>query len=205
MRWFDVKWFSGRRAILLPLFGAGIGAIGAAIESRFTGVFPDPVATFAIAALWTALALLPREQQRFGSARATAIAAAMAVRWLAIHHLATSQALAAFVAAQTVPRSAMIALAWGSRPAHSGAGYAFSSTLTTWIALAAIAAGSAAAFVCGFRPGATMIAGAYLILRAVRWFAYRQSGGVNADALGAMQLLTELFVLLMFDCAACRW
>jgi cobalamin synthase len=203
MRWFDVKWFAGRRAILLPVYGAAIGAIGAAVYLKSPKALPNSAAAFLAAALWTALALLPREQTT--RVNVIAIGAAFAVRWLAIDHLATGAVLPIFVAAQTVPRAAMIVLAWMSRPAPSGSGYAFSSTLNTWIALIAMAMGIAAAFACGLRPAAMILAGAYLIGRLVQWISYRVRGGLNAESLGVTQLSIELYVLLIFDCATCRW
>ena len=196
-----MRWFDGRRAILLPLCGAAMGAIGA----FFYAELPIPFAALLIAVTWSALAFVPRESERFGIADAVNMAAAAAVRWLAIEHLATGRALTIFIAAQAVPRAAMIVLAWVSRPAPAGAGYAFSSTLETWMALIAMAAGFAAAFACGLRPAAMILAGAYLIGRLVQWISYRVRGAVNADSFGAAQLLTELYVLLLFDCAACKW
>ena len=139
------------------------------------------------------------------------MAAGVAVRWLAIDGLALG-ALASeralvevFIAVQTVPRAAMVAIAWVSRPTGEGAGFGFSSALPTPGALIAISEGVAAALLCGLRPGLAILAGAYVIIRGVRWFWYREAGGVNADTFGATQLLIEIFVLLLFTCGACRW
>ncbi len=213
LNWFDVKWFRGRFAISYPLYGAAIGGIGAmayfVIPNLYVPRAPSPLpiwlAEFVVATLWGALAFAPSERRRFGGADAIVVAASIAIRWLAIDHLATMRVLAIFMAAQAVPRATVIALAWASRPAPSGVGYTFSSTLNTWIALVAMAEGCVAAFACGFRPAAMMLAGAYLIARLVRWLSYRYRGGVSADSLGTAQLLTEFFVLLLFDCSACRW
>jgi cobalamin synthase len=207
----------GARVIFLPLYGAAIGMIGAYLwlidivlrASPDARLAPSMISTLAI--FWGVLAFVPRERQRFGMADASIMAAGIAVRWLAIDGLALG-ALASeralvevFIAVQTVPRAAMVAIAWVSRPTGEGAGFGFSSALTTPVALIAISEGVAAALLCGLRPGLAILAGAYVIIRGVRWFWYREAGGVNADTFGATQLLIEIFVLLLFTCGACRW
>jgi cobalamin synthase len=206
----------GSRAIFLPLYGAAIGAAGAyvCLVDGVLEALPDSSpARWMIPALgifWGVLAFAPRERRRFGMADVVIMAAGIGIRWLAIDGLAmgtlaSERVWGIFIAAQTVPRAAMVAIAWVSRPAGEGAGYEFSSTLTTPGALMAITEGVAAALLCGLRPGLAILAGAYVIIRAVRWFSYRYAGGVNADSFGATQLLIEMFVLLLFTCEACRW
>lgn len=194
----------GPRAILLPLFGAAIGAIGALVYTGSAKTFPISAIELVIAALWGVLAF-PYERRSIGVVGAIVIAASIAARWFALEALVPGRVLEVFIAAQTVPRAAIIALAWVSRPAGTGIVYEFSSTLTTPAALIAMALGTGAALLCGLRPGAMILVGAYLIIRAVRWFSYRYIGGVNANSFGATQLLIEMFVLVMFTCAACRW
>ena len=63
----------------------------------------------------------------------------------------------------------------------------------------------AAALLGGLRVGLVMIVGAYLIVRAARWYFYRRLGGVNGDCLGAVEQLLEIFVLLLFTCRNCSW
>lgn len=208
-----LRFLMGPRAILFPLFGAVIGAIGAGVyfaalhlySSRAGTGAPIALDALLVAALWGALAFVPHEHRRFGITSAMVIAATGVVRWLAIDAQVSGRLLEVFIAAQTVPRAAMVAIAWASRPSGPGAGYAFSSSLTTPAALIAITEGAAAALLCGLRPGLAILAGAYVIIRAVRWFSYRYAGGVNADSFGATQLLIEMFVLLLFTCGACRW
>jgi len=203
----------GPRVIFLPLYGAAIGAIGAGIYFGILYLYlpggaaamPIRLDELLVAALWGALAFLPHERRRFGITSAIAIAAGIAIRWLAIDALIPGRTIEVFVAAQTIPRAAFVAIAWVSRPAGEGTGVGFSSTLTTPAALIAITEGVAAALLCGLRPGLAILAGAYVIIRAVRWFSYRYAGGVNADSFGATQALIEIFVLLLFTCGACRW
>src|SRR5271170_3827832 len=137
----------GPRAILFPAFGALIGAIGAGIYLGLPrGATALPIIDeVLIAALWGALAFAPHEDRRFGIASAISITASIAIRWFAIDALVPGPVVQVFIAAQTVPRAAVVAIAWASRPAAAGAGLAFSSTLTTPVALIAIAEGIAAA------------------------------------------------------------
>jgi cobalamin synthase len=206
----------GQRVILLPLFGAAIGAMGAGIYFAVLHLWGMDVARGAtaltikldellVATLWGALAFLPRERRSIGVAGAVTVAASIAIRWLAIDALVPGRTIEVFIAGKTVPRAAMVAIAWASRPSGEGAGFEFSSALRTPAALIAIAEGVAAALLCGLRPGLAILAGAYVIIRAVRWFSYRYGGGVNANSFGATQLLIEIFVLLLFTCGACRW
>ena len=92
----------------------------------------------------------------------------------------------------------MVALAWVSRPSGDGLGLAFTSSLTTTGALAAIAQGLAAAMLPGWRPGLLIVAGAYLIVRGARTYFYKRIGGVNGDCLGATEQLLEIFILVLF-------
>lgn len=203
----------GPRAIFLPLYGAAIGAIGAGVYLAFLHLYlqggaaalPIKLDELLVATLWGALALLPHERRSIGVAGAITFVASIALRWLAIDALVPGRTIEVFIAAQTVPRAAIVATAWVSRPSGEGAGHGFSSALTTPVALIAIAEGVAAALACGLRPGLAILAGAYVIIRAVRWFSYRYAGGVNADSFGTTQLLIEMFVLLLFTCGACRW
>jgi cobalamin synthase len=194
--------FRGPRAVLLPLYGAVLGAAGAWIYHQ--QALPSPVAAALVAILWGAVAFVPH-QRNPGIQVWVVLAAAMVLRCMLIGGVPGINVVAIFVAAQTVPRAALIAIAWVSRPAGEGVAYEFSSTLTTPVSLIGMLIGVAAALWCGVRPAAMIVVGTYLIIRAVRWFAYRYAGGVNGNLLGVTQLFTELFVLGMFTCVACRW
>jgi len=219
----------GRAAIFFPLVGAILGAAGAGIYIGLSLALPPTIAALATVAFWTAISGVLHEDgladvadalragrtqekmlailkdSRIGTYGAVAIVLSILARWQALDHLAFSPVLEILIAAQAVPRAAIVALAWVSRPAGTGLGQAFASTLTTPAALIAIAQGILAAFACGLRPGLAIILGSYLILRAARWYFYRRIGGVNGDCLGAAEQFVEIYILVLFTCRACSW
>ena len=134
--------FRGPRAVLLPLYGAVLGAAGAWIYHQ--QALPSPVAAALVAILWGALALVPH-QRNPGIQVWVVLAAAMVLRCMLIGGVPGINVVAIFVAAQTVPRAALIAIAWVSRPAGEGVAYEFSSTLTTPVSLIGMLIGVAAA------------------------------------------------------------
>jgi len=219
----------GGAAAFFPLVGALLGAAGAGIFTGMARALPLPIAALATVAFWAAISGVLHEDgladaadafragrsrekmaailkdSRIGTYGAVAIVLSIVARWQAIEHLATPGILPVFIAAQAVPRAAMVALAWVSRPAGTGLGQAFSSTLTTPAALIAIAQGIGAALASGLRPGLTIVLGSYLILRLAQWYFYRRIGGVNGDCLGASEQILEIFVLVLFTCRTCSW
>lgn len=186
----------GRSAIFFPLAGAILGAAGAAVYLAASFVLPGSVAALLTVAFWTGFPGMLKGRRIFG---VVAMVVSVAVRWQALEHLATPRMLEACIAAQAVPRAAMVALAWVSRPAGTGPDLAFSSTLTTPVALAAIAQGAVAAMARGLRPGLVMVAGSYLTIRMARWYCYRRIGGVNGDGLRATGQLLEIVVLALLS------
>jgi cobalamin synthase len=99
------------------------------------------------------------------------------------------------LAAHTISRALVIAMAWMSRP--TAAGMALSRKLDSISAGFAIACGAVTAFLFGFRPGFIMTLVGILILRLVRQRYYTQLGGVNTTALSLTQHATELSTLLI--------
>lgn len=219
----------GRSAVFFPLIGAVLGAAGAAIYTGLARAIPNSLAALLTVAFWTAITGVLHEDgladiadalragrtqekmlailkdSRIGAYGAVAIVISIVARWQAIEHLADARVLEIFIAAQAVPRAAMVALAWVSRPVGTGLGLAFSSTLSTPVALIAIAQGIAAAFLCGVRGGITIVVVAYLAIRIARWYFYRRIGGINGDCLGATEQMLEIFILVLFTCQACSW
>jgi adenosylcobinamide-GDP ribazoletransferase len=219
----------GRAAAFFPLVGAILGAAGAGVFILASAAFPVSIAALATVAFWILVSGILHEDgladvadavragrgqerilsilkdSRIGTFGAIAILLSVLARWQALEFLATPRVVETLIAAQAVPRAAMVAMAWCSRPAGSGLGAALSSTLTTPAALLAIAQGVAAALLCGWRPGFAMIAGSVLIVQAARALFYRRLGGVNGDCLGFTEQVLEIFVLVLFACRSCAW
>jgi adenosylcobinamide-GDP ribazoletransferase len=216
----------GQAAAWFPLVGAALGAIGASVYIALGKVLPQSLAALATVAFWAAasgvlhedgladvadalragrtpermLAIL--KDSRIGTFGAVAVVLSILARWQALEHITAPNVLCLCIAAQAVPRAAMVGLAWTSRPVGTGAGYELASTLTTPAAIAALAQGLAAALLCGVWMGIEIVLGCYLIARAAQWYFYRRLGGVNGDCLGATEQILEIFVLLLFTVKA---
>ncbi len=190
---FGVLRWGGRRALLIPLIGVALGSVGALLAPHYV----------LVAILWTLAAMLPHESDDLSKLAITTISSGIA-RWILLGWFGGSNILACFIAVETVPRAAMIAIAWTSRPENSGRIDPFLARLTTPVALGSIAIGAIAALASGTRAGIVIILGCYLLIRAIRWFSYRMISGINAETLGITQLLSELLVLFLFGCASCR-
>jgi len=219
----------GRAAIFFPVVGALIGAAGAGLYLAFGAVLPSALASLIVVAFWASISGVLHEDgladvadalragrskakmlailkdSRIGTFGAVAIVLSVVARWQAVDHLATPRVLETLIAAQSVPRAAIVALAWVSRPVGTGLGLAFSSTLTSTAAVLAILQGIIAAFACGLRPGITIILGAYLAVRLAQSYFYRRIGGINGDCLGATEQILEIFILVLFTCRNCSW
>jgi adenosylcobinamide-GDP ribazoletransferase len=219
----------GRSAALFPLVGAMLGAAGAFIYFETAKAIPASLAALLTVAFWTLISgsmhedgladvadalragrspekmLAILKDSRIGTYGAVAIVLSFLARWQAVEQLADPRPLEILIAAQAVPRAAMVALAWISRPAGTGLGFEFSSTLTTPVALIAIAQGIVAAFLCGPRAGIVIVAASYAVIRVARWYFYRRIGGVNGDCLGATEQILEIVMLVLFTCRACSW
>lgn len=212
----------GRAAIFFPMVGAVLGAAGAGLFIAASIVLPASLAALLAVTFWTLItgalhedgladvadamrAGRSREKMvailkdsRIGTYGAVAIVLSLMARWQALQHVPAARILAVCVLAQAVPRAAMVALAWLSRPSGDGLGLAFCSSLTTTGSLTAIAQGVAASMLLGWRPGLLILAGAYLIVRGARTYFYKRIGGVNGDCLGATEQLLEIFILVLF-------
>ncbi len=219
----------GRAAMFFPLVGAILGGAGAGLYLALGSFLPSPITSLTVVAFWAAISGVIHEDgladvadalragrsqarmlailkdSRIGTFGAVAIVLSILARWQALEHLTTDRLIEVFIASQAVPRAAIVALAWISRPAGTGLGLAFSSTLSTGAAVTAIAQGIAAALFCGLRPGAAIILGSYLAIRLAQAYFYRRIGGVNGDCLGATEQVLEISVLILFTCRNCSW
>jgi adenosylcobinamide-GDP ribazoletransferase len=212
----------GRSAIFFPLVGAMLGAAGAGLFMAASFILPTSIAALIAVTFWTMITGVLHEDgladvadamragrtrermlailkdSRIGTYGAVAIVLSIVARWQALDHIPAPRILEVCIVAQTVPRAAMVSLAWLSRPSGDGLGYAFSSSLTTTGSLIAIAQGVIASMLLGWRPSLLILAGAYLIVRGARTYFYKRIGGVNGDCLGATEQLLEIFILILF-------
>jgi len=219
----------GKAAAFFPLVGGMLGAAGAGVFLLASAAFPISIAALATVGFWVVISGILHEDgladvadavragrsrdrmlailkdSRIGTYGAIAVLLSVLARWQALEFLATPRVLEVLIASQAVPRAAIVAMAWCSRPAGSGLGAALASTLGTPAALVAIAQGAAAALLCGWRPGLILIAGSVLVVQALRGWFYRRLGGINGDCLGFTEQVLEIFVLVMFTCGSCRW
>jgi len=219
----------GKAAALFPLVGGMLGAAGAGIFLLASAAFPVSIAALATVGFCVVISGVLHEDgladvadavragrsrdrmlailkdSRIGTYGAVAVLLSVLARWQALESLATPRVLEVLIASQAVPRAAIVAMAWCSRPAGSGLGAALASTLGTPAALVAIAQGAVAALLCGWRPGLILIAGSVLVVQALRGWFYRRLGGVNGDCLGFTEQVLEILVLVMFTCGSCRW
>jgi adenosylcobinamide-GDP ribazoletransferase len=219
----------GRAAAWFPVVGAILGAAGAGIYLAAARALPTSLAALACVAFWTAASGVLHEDgladvadalragrtrdhmltilkdSRIGTFGAVAVVLSVLARWQALQYFTGPNILAVCMAAQAVPRAAMVGLAWTSRPVGTGLGYALASTLRTPAALAALVQGVIAAFLCGARAGVVIVAGSFVIVRLARTYFYKRIGGVNGDCLGATEQLIEIFILGLFACAVCSW
>ena len=219
----------GKAAVFFPLVGAMLGAAGAGIYLLASSAFPSSIAALATVAFWVVISGVLHEDgladvadavragrsrdrmlailkdSRIGTYGAVAVLLSVLARWQALEFLATSRVVEVLIASQAVPRAAIVAMAWCSRPAGSGLGAALAVSLSTPAAVAAMAQGAAAALLCGWRPGLILIAGSVLVVQALRGWFYRRLGGINGDCLGFTEQVLEIFVLVMFTCGSCRW
>ena len=219
----------GRAAAFFPLVGAMLGAAGAGIYLLTAAAFPISIAALATVAFWIVISGVLHEDgladvadavragrsrerilsilkdSRIGTYGAVAILLSVLARWQALEFLAAPSTVVTLIASQAVPRAAIVAMAWCSRPAGSGLGFELASTLSTPSAVAAMAQGAVFALLCGWRPGLAMIAGSVLIVQASRAWFYLRIGGVNGDCFGFTEQLLEIFILIMFACRSCAW
>jgi adenosylcobinamide-GDP ribazoletransferase len=212
----------GRAAVFFPLIGAILGAAGAGVMIAASFVLPISIAALLTVAFWTIVSGVLHEDgladvadamrvgrsrakmlailkdSRIGTYGAVAIVLSIVARWQALQHVPPARILLVCIVVQSVPRAAMVVLAWTSRPSGDGLGLAFLSSLTTTGAILALAQGLIASMLLGWRPGLLIVAGTYLIVRGARAYFYKRIGGINGDCLGATEQLVEIFVLILF-------
>lgn len=149
----------------------------------------------AVVMFWTAVPLLLGEPFATGATGRVVILLSLLFEWQFFQlAVAEHDALMVCIAAQAVPRAAVLALAWISRPAATPPSY--TRSLDSTGALLAMALGMAAAFLTGWFSGMLILAACYLATRLLRVWAYKNTGGVDQKTLAYAHRVLEICVLL---------
>jgi adenosylcobinamide-GDP ribazoletransferase len=133
-----------------------------------------------------------------------ALIVSIALRWQALPLISTPL-LPSFVAAQSIPRAAMVVLGYVSRPAGDGLGAQFCAQLSFLTAVLVAIQGIAAAMWCGWRPGLVLLCLTGALIIAARLYFDRRLGGITGDCLGATSQVVEITILLTLSCQNCSW
>lgn len=144
------------------------------------------------------------KDSRIGVHGAIALVLSTLLRWQALSGLLID-ALPAMAASQALPRAALVALAWTSRPLAGGSGAWLCATLTSGVAIGAILQGLLVASLLGWKLAVLCVSGSILIVRAVWIWFHARLGGINGDCLGATAVLIECYVLVLFACRRCTY
>jgi len=201
------KYFpSGRVAGLYPLFGLMLVlALVGQVYSLFNFRLGDfPIDEYLIVAVWTVLSLAFGEYRVKGLWGATFLVAtwlsrAWALPQINFHLYAGGSIFVAIIVAQVVPRAALIALAWVTRPGVAGPAKELAATLTTSSALSAIALGlvsiALGGYYCGWLYAITILLLTYIAVQLMRLWFNRLAHGVTADGLGLLRQVLEVAFL----------
>jgi adenosylcobinamide-GDP ribazoletransferase len=216
----------GKSALFFPLVGAWLGILGAALLDSIRYQIPFTLAALLVLAFWALITgglhedgftdcadafragrsrdriLAILKDSRIGAHGALALVLSTLIRWQALSAIAVDP-VAALAAAQGLPRAAAVAMAWVTPPAGAGLGFTLSSTMTTPVALAAIAQGLLLAAWCGGLLSLILITGAVMIVAAARRYFMLRIGGVTGDCMGALAHVVEIFCLVVFTCRSC--
>ncbi len=217
----------GQSALFFPLVGAVLGWVGAHWYGFLSAWLGASLAALLIVAAWIWITgglhedgladvadafgqrsrdrmMAVLKDSRIGSFGAAALILAILIRWQALVRM-PALPVAELVAAMTMSRAALVAMAWVSRPVGQGLGAQFAASLTTIPALLVIAQGTGAAFLMDYRGAIMLLAVSAAVFFALnRWFDARL-GGINGDCLGATCLITETVLLVMLSCRNCFW
>jgi len=199
------------KAALWPLYGAALGGAGAALFVSAIQFLPVGLAALAVVLFWASVSQVVREDVLFGAPRGPLSPLQIAARvllaaiWVTafLHESAGGgvtrtgvlRMTAAAIAAQTMSRAGVVAMAWTSRPAARG--LELTACLSTGAAASALLIGLLAALIYGLRIGAALVVGAYLILRTARGWFYQQREGIDGSDIAHARMLVEGFAALV--------
>ena len=210
-----------RGAMSFPVVGAGIGLAAAGIRLGAARIFPGSIAALlALGFLMVITGALHEDgladvfdafragrsperiqailkDSRIGVYGAAALLIITLLRWQAIEFI-DGGAVPALVAAAGASRGVMVVFAHISRPLGDGLGKAFCLGLRRRDVVLAGLQSAALPFLCGSAAGALGLCGNALAILAARAYFHRRAGGVTGDCMGAVCLMSETFMLLVF-------
>jgi adenosylcobinamide-GDP ribazoletransferase len=212
-------------ALFFPLVGAAIGASASGVYLLFAYLLPTPLASIS-ALLFLVLftgglhedgladvadafragrtpekILEILKDSRVGAFGGLALIFSIVIRWQALSALGQHSTID-LIAAEALPRTALIVLSHISKPVGTGLGSALGMRLSRNVMLIAAAQGVGIAFLPGPWLALALLAGTTAIVWMARSYFHRRIGGVTGDCLGATGQLVECFCLLTFVCAS---
>jgi adenosylcobinamide-GDP ribazoletransferase len=216
----------GQSALFFPVVGALLGAAGGLVLEAGRGVVPFTLLALMVLGLWSLVtgglhedavadaadafrSWRPPEKifeilkdSRIGAHGALALLMLVLIRWQALSAIAID-AVGALAAALALGRAAVVALSWTTPAVGSASAASFNASLTTRVALAAIAQGICAAFLPGAQVASFLLGGSTVLIILARRYFMRRIGGVNGDCLGVTEQLVETWCLMVYTCRPC--
>lgn len=184
-------------AALYPLWGALLGGTDTVLWLRPFFFMPFLFAAGWLLIVWLLAGVAEARFLAVPAWRHVLGAVALSPVWfyVLVNVISDRRLLLVAVAAHSVARASVVAMAWVSRPAKEGV--ALCTNLNSLSAGLAIGCGGIAALLCGIRPAVLMLLVGSLVIRLLREWYYRRLGGINATALSITQRITELSTLLI--------
>lgn len=216
----------GQAALFFPVVGAILGLGGGLLLEGARGYVPFSLAALVVLAFWSLSTgglhedgfadvadafrayrspekiLTILKDSRVGAHGALALMFLILIRWQALSMIAVD-AIPALAAALALGRAAVVALLWSTPAAGHGHADAMSNSLSTSIALLAIAQGIAFALWPGGKHPSLLLGGTTLIVLLARTYFLRRIGGVTGDCLGATEQVVETWCLVVYTCRPC--
>lgn len=211
-----------RTAVLFPLVGGVIGALGAGLW-LLADALPVSLRALLVVLFWIWItgslhedgladvadacrAGRSRERMlgimkdsRVGVYGVVAVVGSVLLRWQALAAIMVP-VIPSLIAVLAISRAAIVLLARIAKAAGDGSGAAFSTNISGAVALLAVAQAAAAAAWCGPALGAAMLGLSLLVVLACRFYFHRRIGGVTGDCLGAAAQAVEIALLLLLTC-----
>jgi adenosylcobinamide-GDP ribazoletransferase len=212
-------------AVFFPLVGAALGAAASGVYVLLAYLLPVPLSSmFALLFLVLATGGLHEDgladvadafragrtperiveilkDSRVGAFGALALIFSIVIRWQALTALGPHSTID-LIAAETLPRTALVVLSHIAKPIGTGLGSAMGTRLSRKVTLIAAAQGVGIALLPGPWLALALLAGTAAIIWMARSYFHRRIGGVTGDCLGATGQLVECFCLLTFVCAS---